>query len=201
MSLNGKHAFITGSSPGIGRGIALKLAEEGAKVAVHYYQNQAAANDTLAQVRERGSEGFVTQADVSQPDEISRLFKTVQSEFGTLDIFVNNARPEVAAFFYPPMDITLGRRAWRPAARELEAVGRTAHCSSFRRCKNEPTSCHCTSCSFDCDRGDHRSAAHQVRPLACPSARARQSRWPVAWRFSLCSYRLFIRLLRARKPS
>ncbi len=107
MSLNGKHALITGSSRGIGRGIALKLAEQGAKVAVHYYQNQAAANDTLAQVRERGSEGFVTQADVSQPEQISRLFDTVRSEFGTLDIFVNNARPEVAAFFYPTMDITL----------------------------------------------------------------------------------------------
>lgn len=107
MSLNGKHALITGSSRGIGRGIALKLAEEGAKVAVHYYQNEAAANDTLAQVRERGSEGFVAQADVSKPEEITRLFETVRSEFGTLDIFVNNARPEAAAFFYPPMDITL----------------------------------------------------------------------------------------------
>ena len=107
MPLNGKHALITGSSRGIGRGIALKLAEEGAKVAVHYYQNEAAANDTLAQVRERGSEGFVTQADVSKPEEITRLFSTVKSEFGALDIFVNNARPEAAAFFYPPMDITL----------------------------------------------------------------------------------------------
>ena len=43
MSLNGKHALITGSSRGIGRGIALKLAEQGAKIAVHYYQNEAAA--------------------------------------------------------------------------------------------------------------------------------------------------------------
>ena len=107
MSLNGKHVLITGSSRGIGRGIALKLAEQGAKVAVHYYQNQAAANDTLAQVRERGSEGFITQADVTKPEEITRLFSTVRSEFGTLDVFVSNARPEVAGFFYPPMDITL----------------------------------------------------------------------------------------------
>ncbi|PYI63667.1 MAG: short-chain dehydrogenase, partial [Verrucomicrobia bacterium] len=53
MSLNGKHALITGSSRGIGRGIALKLAASGAKVAIHYYQNEAAANDTLAQVRKR----------------------------------------------------------------------------------------------------------------------------------------------------
>jgi hypothetical protein len=49
----------------------------------------------------------LTQVDVSQPDEINRLFQAVQSEFGTLDIFVNNARPEAPTFFYPPMEITL----------------------------------------------------------------------------------------------
>jgi NAD(P)-dependent dehydrogenase (short-subunit alcohol dehydrogenase family) len=107
MSLEGKRALITGSSRGIGRGIALKLAERGVQIALHYHRNEEAANDTLAKVRERGSEGFVTQADVSRPEEISRLFQTVQSEFGTLDIFVNNARPEASAFFYPPMEITL----------------------------------------------------------------------------------------------
>jgi enoyl-[acyl-carrier protein] reductase III len=107
MSFDGKHALITGSSRGIGRGIALKLAEQGARVAVHYYQNEAAASDTLAQVRARGSEGFIVQADVSKPEEIRRMFSAVQAEFGTLDIFVSNARPEVPTFFYPTMDITL----------------------------------------------------------------------------------------------
>ncbi len=107
MSLNGKHALITGSSRGIGRGIALKLAASGVKVAVHYYQNEAAANDTLAQVRKRGADGLVVQADVSRPEQITRMFRKVQAEFGKLDIFVSNARPEAAAFFHPPMDITL----------------------------------------------------------------------------------------------
>ena len=107
MSLNEKHALITGSSRGIGRGIALKLAESGAKVAIHYYQNEAAANDTLAQVRELGSDGIVIQADVLRPDEISRMFKQVRDEFGALDIFVSNARPELPGFFQAPMDITL----------------------------------------------------------------------------------------------
>ena len=107
MSLNGKHALITGSSRGIGRGIALKLAEQGVKVAVHYYQNEVAAIDTLAQVRKRGSDGFVVQANVLRPEQITQMFRKVQGEFGKLDIFVSNARPEAAAFFYPPMDITL----------------------------------------------------------------------------------------------
>jgi NAD(P)-dependent dehydrogenase (short-subunit alcohol dehydrogenase family) len=107
MSLKGKHALITGSSRGIGRGIALKLAEKGVGVAIHYYEKEAVAKDTLAKVRDRGSDGFVVQADVSRPDEIGRMFKKVQAEFGTLDIFVSNARPELSAFFQAPMDITL----------------------------------------------------------------------------------------------
>src|SRR4029453_7816458 len=92
MTLEGKHALVTGSSRGIGRGIALKLAERGARVAVHYYQNEAAARTTLAGVRECGSDGFVVQGDVCHPDEISRIFSEVEKEFGSLDIFVSNAR-------------------------------------------------------------------------------------------------------------
>ena len=107
MSLSGKFALITGSSRGIGRGIALKLADNGVNVAVHYYQNVGAASDTLAQVRERGADGFVVQADVLDPKQITQVFGKVKAEFGKLDIFVSNARPEAAAFFYPPMEITL----------------------------------------------------------------------------------------------
>ncbi|NCF66970.1 MAG: SDR family oxidoreductase [Chloroflexi bacterium] len=107
MSFNGKNALVTGSSRGIGRGIALKLAEMGASVAVHYYQNKAAANETLAKVLANGSDGFIIQADVTQPDDVCHLFRTVEAEFGTLDIFVSNARPELPTFFYPTMEITL----------------------------------------------------------------------------------------------
>jgi enoyl-[acyl-carrier protein] reductase III len=107
MSLHGKTALITGGSRGIGRGIALKLAQGGARIAINYVANKTAAQDTLAQVRAAGADGFLIQADVSQPDDIRHLFTTVQAEFGTLDIFVSNARPEVASFFYPPLEITL----------------------------------------------------------------------------------------------
>ncbi|PYS34826.1 MAG: short-chain dehydrogenase, partial [Acidobacteria bacterium] len=68
MSLKGKYALITGSSRGIGRGVASKLAEAGAHVAVHYYQNEIAAKQTLAMIRDRGSEGFIVQADTTKPD-------------------------------------------------------------------------------------------------------------------------------------
>ena len=53
MALDRKHALITGSSRGIGRGIALALAESGVKVAIHYFQNERAAKETLDQVRKR----------------------------------------------------------------------------------------------------------------------------------------------------
>src|SRR5438445_13777961 len=107
MAVDGKHALITGSSRGIGRGIALKLAETGVKVAIHYYQNERAANDTLTQVRKRGSDGFVVQADVTRPEDITEMFRKVQGEFGKLDIFVSKARPDLPGFYRRPLDITL----------------------------------------------------------------------------------------------
>src|SRR5204863_6329636 len=113
MAVRGKHALITGSSRGIGRGIALKLAQQGVRTAIHYFTHEDAANETLAKVRACGGAGFVVQADVSRPEEIQRMFDRVRLEFDTLDILVSNARPELAAFYRPPMDITLEQ--WRMA--------------------------------------------------------------------------------------
>ncbi|MFN2530105.1 MAG: SDR family oxidoreductase [Pyrinomonadaceae bacterium] len=107
MSLKGKYALITGCSRGIGRGIALKLAQEGANVAVHYFQNRAAAEKTLAEVRTNGADGFLLQADVSRADEVSGMFNVVKENFGQLDIFVSNARCEVPTFYQSPMEISL----------------------------------------------------------------------------------------------
>src|SRR5438445_11215546 len=99
MSLNGKHALITGSSRGIGRGIALKLAASGVKVAIHYFENEAAANDTLGQVRKRGSDGLVIQADVRRPEQIIAMFGKFQAEFGKLYFFCRNARNDLHTIF------------------------------------------------------------------------------------------------------
>lgn len=107
MAFKGKHALITGSSRGIGRGIALKLAEKGVKVAIHYYVNEASAKETLEKVRKCGSDGFIIQADVSRVEGTQNMFRQVQKEFGTLDIFINNARPELPHFYEAPMKISL----------------------------------------------------------------------------------------------
>lgn len=91
----------------------MKLAEHGVKVAIHYYKNKEAATDTLAKVQDRGSDGFVVQADVSRPEEIRRLFNEVQGQFGRLDILVSNARPDLPGFYRRPMEITLDQ--WHAA--------------------------------------------------------------------------------------
>jgi NAD(P)-dependent dehydrogenase (short-subunit alcohol dehydrogenase family) len=79
----------------------------GANVGVHYYQNLDAAKTTLERIRALGSDGFVVQADVCQPDEVSRIFEQARSEFGSLDIFVSNARTEAPTFYEAPMAIAL----------------------------------------------------------------------------------------------
>src|SRR5438132_11149747 len=96
MALEGKHALITGSSRGIGRGIALALAESGVKVVVHYFQNERAAKETLAQIRKVGSDGLVVQADVTRADQNTDMCRKVQAEIGKIGIFGSSARHDAA---------------------------------------------------------------------------------------------------------
>src|SRR5439155_8981306 len=100
-------------SRGIGRGIALKLAEAGARVAIHYYANEAAAKETLERVRKHGADGFLVQADVSRVEDVRRMLAQVKQQLGTLDILVANARPELAKFYAKPLEIALD--AWDQA--------------------------------------------------------------------------------------
>ena len=109
MTITARHALVTGSSRGIGRGIALKLAEHGVHVAINYLKDEASAKATLDQVRARGADGFIVQADVSEPAQIERLVRRVRDEFGSLDVFVSNARTEVGTFYEPTMSISLDK--------------------------------------------------------------------------------------------
>jgi enoyl-[acyl-carrier protein] reductase III len=106
MQIDVRRALITGSSRGIGRGIALKLADEGVGVAVHYLRNEAAAKETAEMVRARGVDAAVVQGDVCDSDQLPRLIDDAASQLGGLDVFVSNARPELPDFFAPPAELT-----------------------------------------------------------------------------------------------
>jgi len=106
MTIKGQFALVTGSSRGIGRGIALKLAENGAKVGINYRVNETAAQETLTKVREMGTDGFIIQADVSRPEDVRKMFNKVEAEFGSLDIYVSNALGDMFSYYQPPMETT-----------------------------------------------------------------------------------------------
>src|ERR1700729_753503 len=87
----GKVALITGSSRGIGRTLALSLADKGGSVVVNYKVNEDLAKEVVAGVTERGGRAIAVQADMESPADIDRLFDAAKEEFGKLDYFVDNA--------------------------------------------------------------------------------------------------------------
>ena len=91
MQLTGKSALVTGGSRGIGRATALELARQGARVAVNYMTQEAAANAVVAAIKEAGGEAFTVQADVGDATAVERMVETLQEHWGRVDILVNNA--------------------------------------------------------------------------------------------------------------
>jgi 3-oxoacyl-[acyl-carrier protein] reductase len=91
IDLTGKVAIITGSSRGIGVGIATELARLGAKVVINHRNSEEAAQAVKQAIEAAGGEALVSQADVSQADEAQRLVKETLDAFGRVDILVNNA--------------------------------------------------------------------------------------------------------------
>ncbi|PYM07265.1 MAG: 3-oxoacyl-[acyl-carrier-protein] reductase [Candidatus Rokuibacteriota bacterium] len=91
MNLKDRTALVTGASRGIGRAIALGLAEEGADVAVNYVSSDAAARDVVDQIGKMGRRAILAQADVADYPDTFRMAQQVLAEFGHLDILVNNA--------------------------------------------------------------------------------------------------------------
>jgi len=90
MELKDKVVVITGSSSGIGKTTAIRFAKEGAKVVINYNVNKQGGEETLKEVN-KYSEGLLVQADVSNPEEIKKLFGEVEKTFGTVHILINNA--------------------------------------------------------------------------------------------------------------
>lgn len=91
FDLTGKKALVTGGSRGIGRGICLALARQGADVAVNYRSNTQEAEAVVGEIKAMGREAFAVQADVSNKASVAKMFEEIKNKWAKLDILVNNA--------------------------------------------------------------------------------------------------------------
>ena len=91
MNLENQTCVVTGSSRGIGRGIATDLGEHGANVAVNYRSSEAEARAVVEEIRESGGDAIAAQADVANGEEVQAMREEVNDEFGNVDVLVNNA--------------------------------------------------------------------------------------------------------------
>ena len=90
MSLRDRVALITGGSRGIGRGIAVRLARDGARIAIAYRSNKVAAQQTLRQLQTSGADCVAVETDITDAARAEQLLRTVADRFGRIDIVVNN---------------------------------------------------------------------------------------------------------------
>jgi 3-oxoacyl-[acyl-carrier protein] reductase len=91
MNLRGRVAIVTGGSRGIGRALVLRLAEQGVNVAVNYLRDEKAATEAVRAAEELGAQAFAWRADVTRPEDATRLVEQTVERFGRLDILVCNA--------------------------------------------------------------------------------------------------------------
>lgn len=90
-NFEGKIALVTGSGRGIGKAIAIKLARLGADIIVNYSRNRAQAEETSEIIYKLGKNAHIIKANIAKEEEIELIYEKISSEFGKLDILVNNA--------------------------------------------------------------------------------------------------------------
>ncbi|MCH7662047.1 MAG: SDR family NAD(P)-dependent oxidoreductase, partial [Euryarchaeota archaeon] len=99
MKLEDRTCLITGSSRGIGRGIAEELASEGANVAINYRASAGAAEEVVDTINTNGGSAIATQADVTDEAEVEAMGEEIEDAFGSVEILVNNAGINVDTLF------------------------------------------------------------------------------------------------------
>jgi len=107
LNMNGQVALITGGSRGIGRAIAIRLAEYGMDVIVNYVRHRRDALDTASKVEKTGQRCLIVKANVAKEADIKAMFETIRSEFGSLDVLISNAASGVLK---PALELT--ERHW-----------------------------------------------------------------------------------------
>src|SRR5258708_3663732 len=106
-SLQGRVALVTGAGKRLGRAVAVRLAEEGADVVIHYRTSALEAQSAVAEIEKAGRRGFAIAADLTSVSEIKRLFDETAKQFGRLDILVNSA-----ANFLPSSIVSTTEEIW-----------------------------------------------------------------------------------------
>ncbi|MBP1840515.1 SDR family oxidoreductase [Formosa algae] len=91
MKLQNKVIIVTGSSKGIGKEIAILLAQHGAKVVINYSHSETEANDTVKHITDHGGTAIAIKADVSQKEDVTMLFDQTLETFGEINVLINNA--------------------------------------------------------------------------------------------------------------
>ncbi|MBZ5751210.1 enoyl-[acyl-carrier-protein] reductase FabL [Metabacillus rhizolycopersici] len=109
MSQENKVALITGSSRGIGKAVAIRLAEKGYDIVINYARSKSAALEVAEQVEKLGVKVIVVKANVGKPEKIKELFAQIDEHFGRLDVFVNNAASGVQK---PAMELEENHWDW-----------------------------------------------------------------------------------------
>ena len=104
-----KVALVTGSSRGIGKATAIRLAKEGYDIVVNYARSKTAALETAAEIEALGRKALIVKANVGDVEKIKKLFVEIEEEFGRLDVFVNNAASGVLR---PAMELEESHWDW-----------------------------------------------------------------------------------------
>lgn len=91
MNLKGKYSLVTGGTKGIGKAIAMELAGRGSDIAINFFSNRTTAEATRKEIEALGVKAITVRANVGNPEHISKMFQTIRSEFGSLDILISNA--------------------------------------------------------------------------------------------------------------
>jgi enoyl-[acyl-carrier protein] reductase III len=109
LRLRGKRALVTGSSRGIGRAIALSLADFKVDVAINSLRNRARAEETAGEITSRGVRSLLLKGNVAHPQHVERMFETIDDQWGGLEIVVSNAASGVLR---PARELTLHHFDW-----------------------------------------------------------------------------------------